>query len=776
MSLITIEQKDNIDKNMLYYKDLLQKDKVFIQTYFNIDKYFCFDTESCYKRDNKGIEPKITETKTLTNGHTIERKVWNKDFCKEVKVYAWGLSSECGDYVVYGNHLQEFFSTLDYIASCHYSKKPKGKYPMANIKMFVHNLAWDIEFIKYYLVEQGYLYYVPQYEYNKEITKQINKTFKITENDNIVYSSTIITDNTVEVKTKKDTYHIPLRIEMLDSYKIMSKKLEDIAKDVIDIKDMYKKMGSVYDYDSFRDIDHKLTDLELAYLYNDVYILKEFVVQFYNKLNTKQTTASAISFEKFLEVTFKQDSLKENYELFEQFYPDLTKQKYIQNFIESSYRGGWTQANKRYVNVKQFVNKGVSIDINSSYPAVIKYKPLPYGNPTYFDREVKDKELKDLGYQLRLLTIGFDGFKNKDDDNLIGHIQCGTHNALEFNCKGRDYIDKNIFDGEVIGDKIINVTDCRGTLNPTSKYRYTYVIWDFELESLLKTMDFYIEEKDEEQRNNRIMYFPTGTFNKGYEVIETLCFKANVGFFAEAVDFYTEMKVTNKKLGNKAMTEFAKIILNSYYGKLGSNYRRGVRGIQKDEHGLISYTHTLQEYEAEKKYYHAFASCVTAWARCNLRDTLFKVGYNNVYYWDTDSLYTSLNAKTLIDKLGIWDKDTNPNGLLDATELGKWDIEKEYIEFKSIGAKKYIYNGRTYTDKIKVIDGVEHILDKKTNEYKPYNFKVSCKCAGLPSDVRETVQFKDFHLGATFTGKKSKCKLIGGYALIEGEFKITDRS
>lgn len=773
MSLITTEQKANLEKNMLFYKDLMLKDTEFIKTNFNIDKTFCFDTESCYKRDNKGIEPKIPKTITHKDGTTSEIKVWNDAFCKEVKVYAWAISTECSDYVVYGNHLDEFFTTLDFIASKQITKKPKGKNPTANIKMFAHNLAWDLEFLKYHLIDKGYLYYVPHYVYNKESTKQPLKTFKITENNNIVYSATIITDNTVEIKTKRSTTKIPLHLEILDSYKIMSKSLEDIAKDVIEIKDMYKKMGALYDYESFRSDDHVLTDLELAYLYNDVYILKEFIIQFYNKLNTKQTTASAISFEKFLEVTFKQPTLKENYELFLVFYPDLSKQRYISNFIESSYRGGWTQANKTYVNHKQHVLKGISIDINSSYPAVIRYKPLPYGNPSYFDREVTDKELKELGYQLRLLNISFDGFKNKNEDDLIGHIQCGSENAKEFKCSGRDYVHTNIFDGEVVGDKIINVTKCKGCHNPTAKRRYTMQLWDFELESMLRYMDFYLEEKIEEVRNSGSIFFPTGTFTKGYEVEETLCFKANIGFFGDAVDEFTKMKVENKKKGNKAMTEFAKLVLNSFYGKLGSNYRRVVRGLELDtETGLLSFSEVKEEYESEKKYYHAFASCVTAWARCNLRDTLYTVGYNNVMYWDTDSLYTTLDANTLIEKLGKFDEKTNPNGLLHPTYLGKWDMEKEYIEFKSIGAKKYIYKGRTYKDpsKVEVIDGKEYV------DGEEHKFKVSCKCAGLPKDVRDKVDFKDFHLGATFLGKKSKCKLVGGYALVEGEFKITDRS
>ena len=193
------------------------------------------------------------------------------------------------------------------------------------------------------------------------------------------------------------------------------------------------------------------------------------------------------------------------------------------------------------------------------------------------------------------------------------------------------------------------------------------------------------------------------------------------------------------------MTNFAKLTLNSFYGKLASNPQRYERKIAF-KNGLVVNEHTDVIYESEQKFYPAFSSCVTAWARVNLRTQLYKLSINengeyenNVIYFDTDSLYTTLPIEEVKKRMG---------DMLDPYYLGKWDIEKTYTEFKAIGSKKYI---------VKTTDG-----------------KVICKCAGLPEEVRENQTFEDFYIGANFKGKKVKTKLKGGYALIEGEYTLHD--
>jgi protein-disulfide isomerase-like protein with CxxC motif len=150
------------------------------------------------------------------------------------------------------------------------------------------------------------------------------------------------------------------------------------------------------------------------------------------------------------------------------------------------------------------------------------------------------------------------------------------------------------------------------------------------------------------------------------------------------------------------------------------------------------------------------ASCVTAWGRCNLRETLYKICsydpeakkltknkfFNNVMYMDTDSLYTTLTTEEIISI--IPDKISN--------KLGSWSLESEYNKFKAIGQKKYIFNGR------------------KIN--KEAELKTICKCAGLPEAARKEQTFGSFKIGSVIEGKKVKKKVTGGYALIYDTYTI----
>ena len=696
--------------------------------FFNVDSTFCFDTESCF------VSEEIKKMYEEKNKRFKNTKISHKG--DAVKVYAWALSNTTNDYVLYGESLDQFFNSIETIL---YSRvnlnqklsenKVKNIRKQLKMRIFVHNLAWDIEFVKYYLLRNGYDYYNSKVKDRKKVIERHSPhSFNITENDNIVYGANVNFKEKIvkyRKKIKGEFFNVSEEIfpdiEFLDSFKIMTNKLDTIAKKVIHIDDKFHKLGDQYDYEAIRPDGHKLTELEQMYLYNDVYILKEFFRQFYNSIDTRQTTASSIAFEKFIQGKYGHDK---PYKQFLEDYPDLYPYTNIINIIKNSYSGGWTQVNRFFKGKHLKGINGTSIDINSSYPSVVRNMPLPFGEPTLYKGYHKCKP-----NELNILVIEFDKFYNKHDNNEIGVIQCGFNNTEVFNRLGTEYIATNVIDGKA-----------KGTNAKSLDHRYRLYMWEFELENILEQTVF-----------------------EDYKVIETLTFKSNVGHFAEVVDEYTEKKIQGKKLGNNALTNFAKLVLNSFYGKLASNPKREERRIEI-KNGLCKNINTDVVYEADKKYYPAFASAVTAWARCNLRNILYKLSINehgeyenHVMYFDTDSLYTDLPKETVIKKLGTYaeyDEQGNmikildKEGILDPYILGKWDIEKTYCEFKAIASKKYIV--------------------------KSHKGELTCKCAGLPEDVRNEQTFDSFYMGATFSGKKVKTKVPGGYVLLEGDYKLKD--
>lgn len=674
---------------------------------FSGDCLYAFDTESCFL--NEDIKDFYTNKNTKIDINNFKN-------CDHVRVYAWAISNTQNDYVVYGEEIYTFFTFIEKLSKhllkdINFDKLSESKVKTIKTKLkfniYVHNLGWDIEFLKYYLLSHNYEYYNSKIKNKKKCFQALqSKSFHIIENDNNVYGTTI------NLKGKKVYYKKKIKgepdkvkiedeifptINFIDSYKILPYKLDNIGRKVLSLDEKFNKLGDNYDYDMIRPFGYKLTEFEQMYLYNDVYILKEFLNQFYLPIGTKQNTASAISFDKFLIGKYGDEK---PYKQFLEEYPDLFDHKKIYNIIKSSYKGGWTQVNRRYKGIHLKNIMGTSVDINSSYPAMVKARLLPYGFPRLYDGYHKCSES-----ELNILVIEFDTFYNKDEDNLIGEIQVGSINKNIFNLNPTEYIHTNLIDG----------VPC-GTNGESKDHRYRLYIWEFELNNILENAVF-----------------------ENYKVIETLTFSANLGGFGGVVDYYTEMKIEGKKENNNVKQNFAKLILNSFYGKMASNPQREERKVYLNDKGIATNQNTDICYLSEKKYYPAFASCVTAWARCNLRTQLYKLGYNNVIYFDTDSLYTTLSVEEVKEKMG---------DMLDPYELGKWDIEKSYTEFKAIGSKKYI---------VKQTDG-----------------KIICKCAGVPEEARETLTFDEFYIGKTIEGKKMKKKLRGGYALLEGDYQLRE--
>ncbi|MEG0237827.1 hypothetical protein, partial [Cetobacterium sp.] len=155
---------------------------------------YTLDTESSFKHDNGNIQPKIMNEKG--------KKIKNREFNFEVHVYAWGIANNINDFVIYGEHIDDMFLTFDNISKKRIEllKPPttensvKEYKEAMKFKVFVHNLAWDIEFCKYSLNRLGLKYKLSKIDEKskkKILEKKINNTFQIIENDNIVYSANI---------------------------------------------------------------------------------------------------------------------------------------------------------------------------------------------------------------------------------------------------------------------------------------------------------------------------------------------------------------------------------------------------------------------------------------------------------------------------------------------------------------------------------------------------------------------------------------------------------
>lgn len=736
------------------------------------------------------------------------------------KVYGWGLGITRSDNMVYGQNLEQFFNLLKLIAKTHYNtnkndtdytrnrKRKQGyeKVLYKTIPIAVHNLGWDIEFLKYYLWYHGYCYQNQQIKNIQTKTERYQSieyekqpmSFNICESDGQVYGIQIFSDVIGKVNVgKKTEAGIVYIFDFFDLFKIVTCAEENFNKYVNNVDDMFYKMSEDYDYDSIREDGHIQTMLELRYQYNDIYMMRKVTEQFYidsllngNFNSNSPRTASSIAYAKLVEITFglndkglpNKQGFNEHFEIGEHGCCNVHLKERIEN---KSYSGGFTHANYRFLNRVIYCN-GSSLDINSSYPSQMAYKVFPYGQPIGIVRGklpnlsiIRDKN------KTFMTEIGFTWVKPKEERFNLEVFKIGGINIKSFNdafgtkIGGNEYFATNIIDENEgkfvpmerhIGDKINGSYDDSDLFGKGVTYKM--VVTKPELEFYLKHFDFGcaseedLEEYDIDIKWNGLAY--------GY----TLIYKAEKGLFKDYVEYFTKMKIENKKIGNKPMTASAKLFLNSAYGKLGTNVDKCMMQFTKIK-GILQFdTKTKKSYKA-KGYYKPYASYVTSYGRLQLwYAIIYGVGVENFLYCDTDSIYTRLPKQELINRM------TSVGEKIDKTKLGAWDIEHEFDEFKMLGQKKYILHDINEGYDIRCCG-----LPKKVQDY--IIGKISKKEALKESEedkqarlLREKNCMETFKLGLTISPKYDEkgnliscCKLarhkvVGGVLLLPTEYRV----
>ena len=348
--------------------------------------------------------------------------------------------------------------------------------------------------------------------------------------------------------------------------------------------------------------------------------------------------------------------------------------------IRKSYKGGFTYLNPIYAD--KDIGKGNVLDVNSLYPSRMYFCELPYGEGKYFYGEyVFDKD-----YPLYIINLRCE-FKLKKGKLPIIQLK------NDFRFMPTEYIESS-------GDDAIDLC--------------------------LTNVDYELFKEHYNLYN--VEYYG------GWK------FKQSNKLFREYIDKWMKIKVNASKEGNKTMRTWAKIMLNSLYGKFALNpiCARKSPYIGKDKRLHFK---TLEKEEREPLYL-PVGAFITAYARRFTIETsqmvrdysLKKYGKDMYIYSDTDSIHTLLPYDDIIK---IIDVDDN--------ELGKWKHESEFTRARFIRAKTYIEE----------IEG-----------------KICITCAGLPERCYKEVTWENFHPGVTYYGKLLPKQEIGGIVLHETEFHI----
>lgn len=476
------------------------------------------------------------------------------DHCR---VWAWGLCEINEDFQkACGNSIETF---MIYAEELSFVKSPT---------FWFHNLKFDGEFIINYLFREGY-------DYIKGKTKPYSKSF-----------STVISDTgqwyVIDIYFNGYNTNKEKHLKIYDSLKVLPFAVDVIAKSFGLPLSKLK-----INYDEIREEGHELTREERDYLMADIEIPARALYLLFEQGMTKMTTASnALSYYKKIK---GKDDFKEDFPI-----PEYDE------FVRKSYKGGFVYANPVFKN--KDVGEGIVLDVNSLYPSVMRFRPLPYGEGIAYEGRYKKDKLYPLYVQ-----------------QIICSFTIKPNHIPTLQLKGNSKFIPTEYVTSSNGDRV--------TLNLTSV-----------------DLMLFLEHYD----TNGLIYV------RGYK------FKASTELFAEYVDHWNEEKIKAGKEGNKGMRTLSKLMLNSLYGKFATSPKIACKNPYLDEgSGIVKYT--TEELADREPIYIPVGTFITAWARYITISSAQKC-YSRFLYADTDSLHLlGLEEPESIEiddfKLGAWKKE-----------------------------------------------------------------------------------------------------------------------
>ena len=485
----------------------------------------------------------------------------------DCRVWAWAVC-EVGNYdnFRYGVTIDELMDMC---------KKDKN-----NI-LYFHNLKFDGEFILYWLFHNGF-------KLNNETKLNTNEFSTLISDTGLFYS--------IEICFKRTKKEI-VKVKILDSLKILPFSVEKVAQ-AFNLP--ISKLS--INYQEKREIGHKLTEEEISYIKNDVEIVARAIEILHKQGLTKMTTG-ANALEEYKKIISKK--------LFEKWFPPPL----YDSDIRQAYKGGFTYLNPKYCG--KDIKNGIVLDVNSLYPSVMYYSPLPYGEGKYFT----GKYINDDNYNLYIQMFRCQ-FKLKK--GYIPTIQ--LKNNMFF--VPTEYLESS--KGEYI----------------------TMCLTNIDLELFFEHYEVY-----------------------DIDYISGWKFRSYIGLFKNYIDKWNKIKVQATIEKNGAMRSIAKLMLNSLYGKFALNPKVKSKYPFLGDDDIIHYK-IVQE-EDRKPIYIPMGVFITSWARYKTITSAQKV-YDRFIYADTDSLH--LEGEEIPEGLEISDTELGKWKLESRFTKARFIRQKSYIE------------------------------------------------------------------------------------------------
>lgn len=524
----------------------------------------------------------------------------------------------------------------------------------------------------FFIEEMQACYNIPVFtEHNKNANATSNKDSRkmstIDKEDKktgIILESRIKSSNNVSVKS----FIHGRRVEFIDSFKKMNTSIKVLGQMLLNnnlITDDYLKTDFNYQcFDKDEDIDREqvktyvikcfqsLNENQLIYIRNDVIILalgvKHYKTLFYGFDFSKMTFTQNIKeeyskYNKLAEFQLlKTDGRFSHLKLSDYQICGMSGFDYFRSF----YKGGLNLYNDNYVG-KILNKKGFSIDLNSSYPAVMYKEKLP----TYLITLNEKKAVANFDYNNDDIMTFF----TMTIENANKHILSKIESKVLRKAIVKYYNSKNglVYYNTILLRLLSKITKKEFNSLPVESFA-TFECHHFGARDVI-ARNYFI--KTQGKMKNKL--------NCEMDTIDPL-----------NIEMTNEPKPDKYNFSDE-MVQGSKVLLNGIYGvpalrihfdifkRVGDNFENVKDGFTNKERNIV------------------FSAGVTAFAFHNLLSPLQYLTPSEIdeFFWyaDTDSLYMDKRA---LEKF--------PSSIFHPMNLGSWDIEHENItKFYAFNHKKY---------------------------------------------------------------------------------------
>ena len=600
--------------------------------YKNYDHYFTADSDGIakwFKEISSTNLPVIKKGKqwywNIPASFDIETSSYKKYGRKYATMYMWALNIN-GSTIV-GRRWSEFTSVMKEVAMRMHTDETR-------LIIYVHNLGYEFQFMR------GWF------------------------NFSNVFAS----------KERRPIYaQISSGVEFRCSYILSNYALAYIGEKLLMTYQVQKDVGAL-DYSKKRNWLTQLTPEEYWYNVHDVQVVTSFIQEkIENEGGITEIPLTNTGYVRKFSREYCFTQMSDDPKLVRKFkarYHEIMNSLQITseceyNQLNEAFGGGFTHANPYHSG--HVMDNVFSMDLASSYPAVMVMKKFPMGRCTFIGKaEISDLDwLTKSGY-CAVFTIKIKGLETTFRwDNYISSSHCSVLSK----------------DAVLNNGRVVSADECQ------------LVVTELDFDIIRRTYTW------ESLEIHNLRVYPTGYLPRPF-IMAILHLFGKKTSLKDVKGKEVEYMVSKNMINSAYGMSVTSIIRDIYDYMNGTGWSTHDGNVEKQ---LTDYNKSYNRF-----LFYGWGVWVTAHARHNLWDAILECGSDYIYS-DTDSIKAlnydkhkgffalyNLNIKSQLQNVCNYysipySKCTplTPDG--EKKVIGVWEREKDYKHFKTIGAKRYLF-------------------------------------------------------------------------------------